>query len=178
MTNLILYKIIFVFEIYICELLFGITLKKQSKFIFRLLGGIILNVGFALLLGLLPQNNVFVSTLIFPLIFSFSILVLKFCFKNTWTTVIFIAFAAYTVQHFGYELTSFIMSLIVWDRPPLYNMYNNSEFSFWTFDLHTFIYCWNSKISFVLWEQIFYSIIYLPKELKEEKIFPLKPMQC
>ena len=101
MTNLILYKIIFVFEIYICELIFGITLKKQSKFVFRLLGGIILNVGFALLLGLLPQDNVFVSTLIFPLIFSFSILVLKFCFKNTWSTVTFIAFAAYTVQHFS-----------------------------------------------------------------------------
>ena len=172
MTNLILYKIVFVFEIYICELIFGITLKKQSKFVFRLLGGIILNVGFALLLGLLPQDNVFVSTLIFPLIFSFSILVLKFCFKNTWSTVTFIAFAAYTVQHFSYELTSFIMSLIVWDRPPLYNMYNNSEFSFWTFDLHTFIYCWIYFFCFVGTNILFYYLF--AKRIERRKDFSVK----
>ena len=106
MSNLFIYKIIFVIEIYIGELLFGITLKKKPLFWLRLIFGILLNMGFALLLGLLPIDNTFVSTLIFPLIFIFSIGVLKFSFDRSLITMIFIGFAAYTVQHFSALQTS------------------------------------------------------------------------
>lgn len=176
MSNLFIYKIIFVIEIYIGELLFGITLKKKPLFWLRLIFGVLLNVGFALLLGLLPIDNTFVSTLIFPLIFIFSIGVLKFSFDRSLITMIFIGFAAYTVQHFSYELTSFMMSLIIWDRPPIYDMYASNVLFFKDFSLHSFFIV--GFISFVLLLLIFSFIIYLLKELKEKKILMLNRILC
>ena len=172
MSNLFVYKIIFVIEIYIGELLFGITLKKKPLFWLRLIFGILLNMGFALLLGLLPIDNTFVSTLIFPLIFIFSIGVLKFSFDRSLITMIFIGFAAYTVQHFSYELTSFVMSLIIWDRPPIYDMYASNILFFKEFSLHTFFYCWIYFFCFVASYILFYYLF--AKRIERKKDFYVK----
>lgn len=142
LNNLALYKIVFVFEIYIAEMLFGASLKKKPFFWLRMLGGMTVNIVFALLLSLFIEGDLFSSTLVFPLVFAFSVFVLKFSFDRSWSTIIFIAFSAYTVQHFGYELSSFALSAIVWDRPPLYGMYDSSVFSFASFDISSFFYCW------------------------------------
>ena len=168
MSNLFIYKIIFVIEIYIGELLFGITLKKKPLFWLRLIFGILLNMGFALLLGLLPIDNTFVSTLIFPLIFIFSIGVLKFSFDRSLITMIFIGFAAYTVQHFSYELTSFMMSLIIWDRPPIYDMYASNVLFFKDFSLHSFFYCWIYFFCFVASYIFFYYLFAKRNERKKD----------
>lgn len=142
MTAISLYKIIFVLEIFIDEMLFGWSLKKKPLFWLRLSGGVAANICFAFLLGLIPGGNLFSQTLMFPIIFAFSILTLLFSFDESVSTIVFIAFAAYTVQHFAFEFSSFIMSLIEWGRPPLYGMYDSVVVDLFKFDLHTFFNVW------------------------------------
>ena len=172
MTNLSFYKIVFVFEIYICELVFGASMRKRPFFWLRLIGGLAINVGFALLIGLLPLGSLFVSTLTFPIIFAFSLLVLYFSFDCSLSTVTFVAFAAYTVQHFSYELSSFVMSAIAWDRPPIYGVYDSSAFSFASISVHEFFNMWIYFFCFVASNILFYYLF--GKKIEKRKDFEVK----
>ena len=172
MTNLSFYKIVFVFEIYICVLVFGASMRKRPFFWLRLIGGLVLNVGFALLIGLLPLGSLFASTLTFPVIFAFSLLVLYFSFDRSLSTVTFVAFAAYTVQHFSYELSSFVMSAIAWDRPPIYGVYDSSAFSFASISVHEFFNMWIYFFCFVASNILFYYLF--GKKIEKSKDFEVK----
>lgn len=53
--------------------------------------------------------------------------------------MVFCALAAYTLQHFAYELANLALSLIVWGKSPILGMYDKEQMDFWAFDKQSFL---------------------------------------
>lgn len=113
MTYLFYYKILFAIELIIGESLFCVRLKKKPKFILR----IILSLGIYFLLSIffpIPEEFGYTplyTSLMFFCLACFSALYLFMCYEITVVFSFFTILTAYTFQHFGYVLYTFIISL-------------------------------------------------------------------
>ncbi len=110
MTQLFWYKIIFMTELLAAESLFVARLKRRSFFVLRLLGAIVLCYGVAFVFPILSYNALYCSFLFLGL-FGTTFLMLKFCFAEKCTNLLFCAVAGYTVQHIAFILYDLIVCL-------------------------------------------------------------------
>lgn len=166
MFNLSFYKAIFVLEIMIAEFMFMLGLEKRKGFWWRMLASALVCVGVALVLPSIKGPVLF--SLEYFVLFLLTVAFMKLCYKETWTTLLFCSLAAYTLQHFSYEFVNFFLTLAVWGRSPLLDIYNTNVIEFLAFNK----------------EAIFWILIYLScyvisyggayfgfcKRLKKEKI--------
>lgn len=106
-SSLFWYKLIFMTELLIAELLAIYTLKKRKKFYLRA-GLCILSVyALSFLFPILAYNAIY-STMMFFILFVATIIVLKICYDESWINILFCSLIAYTVQHIAYELNGLI----------------------------------------------------------------------
>lgn len=106
-SSLFWYKLIFMTELLVAELLATYTLKKRNKFYLRA-GLCILSVyALTFLFPILAYNAIY-STVMFFIFFIATIIVLKICYDESWINILFCALIAYTVQHIAYEFNSLI----------------------------------------------------------------------
>ncbi len=127
MTQFQFYKsFLFVAELMIAELLFLTRKKKRSFFPLRLLLSVAVVCALAYLLPAGAQNP-FWCAFLFSAIFGLTVLVGKFMFDETWFTILFCAFAGYTVQHLSYELYS--VFLVLFKSSPGSGFYGSSSFT-------------------------------------------------
>lgn len=101
-SQLFWYRILFMAELIIAEALFTYRLQHKSYFVLRVTGGIAASFAFAFIIPLLQFNAVYCSVM-FLVMFIFTILMLKLCYAENWKNIIFCAIAAYTTQHIAYE---------------------------------------------------------------------------
>lgn len=110
MSGLFYYKIIFMAELLCSELFFVSRLHKKSHFVWRMIGAFVVNMLFAALFPLLVKryNALYISAM-FIIMFFFSVLTMKFCFDDSFLSVLFCCIAGYSVQHIAYEVYNFIL---------------------------------------------------------------------
>ena len=132
-SNLTLYKLLFVAEIITAEFLFTFRLKKRKYFVLRALGCIAVLFVIA---AFFPEisADAFYSSFMFLTLFALTVPALWLCYDERWQNMVFCALAAYTLQHFAYELANLALSLIVWGKSPILGMYDKEQMDFWAFD--------------------------------------------
>ena len=128
MTYIAFYKFLFIVELSAAELLFTFRLKKRRLYPLRLAAGIIVLLGFAAIP--IPTDTVYFTCAEFLLLFGLSLPVLLFCYDESFLNILFCAMAAYTTQHFAYELTNLVVSLIERGTSPLLGMYSTAVIDF------------------------------------------------
>ncbi len=137
-SNLTLYKLLFVAEIITAEFLFTFRLKKRKYFVLRALGCIAVLFVIA---AFFPEisADAFYSSFMFLTLFALTVPALRLCYDERWQNMVFCALAAYTLQHFAYELANLALSLIVWGKSPILGMYDKEQMDFWAFDKQSFL---------------------------------------
>lgn len=102
-TALYFYKAIFTVELLVAELLACTGKKRRSHYVLRLAAAWAVCIGLAFAAPVFAYNAVYCS-IVFLALFGVSLLGLKFCYEESWVTVIFHGIAAYTLQHIAYSL--------------------------------------------------------------------------
>lgn len=138
MTQLAYYKILFMTELLVAELLFCHSLPKRSDYLLRLFGGTlfcyVIAVCFPVFSG--AYNGLYSSFMFFCLALA-GLFVLMFAFRIPWNVGIFYLITAYTVQHIAYETFNLVAVLVGMDGS---GMYSNTVLDFSSFDLFTILY--------------------------------------
>ena len=135
MTYIAFYKFLFIVELSAAELLFTFRLKKRRLYPLRLAAGIIVLLGFAAIP--IPTDTVYFTCAEFLLLFGLSLPVLMLCYDESFIGILFCAMAAYTCQHFAYELTNLVTSLVERGTSPLLGMYSSAVIDFSAMDKGT-----------------------------------------
>lgn len=121
-TPLSIYKLVFMAEILIAEGLFTFRLKKRKYFAFRCIGSIAVCFLCAFLYPVFFFNAGYTSIMFFVL-FAVTLLLLKFCYDETWLKTIFCGVGAYSVQHLSYSLFCFVIYLIEGPASSVHDIY-------------------------------------------------------
>ena len=109
-SGLFYYKMLFMVELLTAELLFLGRLPKKSNFVLRLVGVIALNLIFAMLLPLLIESyDAAYISVMFMTFFFFSAVTMKFCYDESFLSIMFCCIAGYSVQHIAYEFYNFVL---------------------------------------------------------------------
>lgn len=137
-SNLTFYKLLFIVEIIAAEFLFTFHLKKRKYFALRAIGCCVVLL---LAAAFFPEivSNAFYSSFMFLTLFALTVPALKLCYEERWQNIVFCAMAAYTLQHFAYELANLALCLIVWGKSPILGMYDKGQADFWAFDKQSFL---------------------------------------
>lgn len=130
MFGLSQYKVLFMTEILVAELLFFFRLEKKKNFCLRLISGIVVCYLAAIFYPLKKDGGYdgFLTSLMFASLFALSFLAFKFSFKISWSRAFFCCIVAYTTQHLAYQIFSFIFS--VFALPVSNILYGNSPMDF------------------------------------------------
>lgn len=137
MPVLLLYRILFMVELFTAEFLYIFRLKKRSYFPLRfsacVLAGCAITFAFPLL------YNAFYISFTFLLLFAITVPMLKFCLDEAWINILFCGIAAYTTQHFAYGAANFLLSLVKLGRSPILGWYFEEIFDISTFNNNTLL---------------------------------------
>lgn len=113
MSYLFYYKLLFMLELIIGESLFCVRLKKKSHYIFKSLFSLIACFAFTIFYPIpdaIGYTPLYISTM-FLVIACLSFIYLFLCYEITPAFAFFTVLSAYTFQHFGYVLYTFIIAL-------------------------------------------------------------------
>ncbi len=127
MSNLFFNKLLFVVEIWAAVFLYAWRLRKAKHFWLRLIGCVLILCGLVSVINY-PTDNAWVLSLTYLSIFALVLLSMKFCFEESWQNVIFCGVAAYTTQHFAYEMSNLVLTLILNNVSPLLSLYGSEAF--------------------------------------------------
>lgn len=109
--SLSIYKIIFMVELLVAELLFTFRLGKRSRFVLRFAmvsaACIVVSVFFPVL-----SYDAIYSSVLFLVLFLVSMAGLMFCYNEKPFNIVYCAIAAYTVRHLSFQLFSLCMTFI------------------------------------------------------------------
>lgn len=130
MTQFEFYKSFqFVLELILAESLYAYKLPRRSYFVLRLIGALAVLFAFSYLFPVLSNSALYCS-FTFLMIFTVSVLLAKFLFKETWMTVIFCCLAGYTTQHLAYELYTLAVNLAGANAESPMGFYGADEITF------------------------------------------------
>lgn len=110
LSSFFFYKALFMVELIVAELLFAFNLPKKRYFYLRLTASIIFAIGFAFALPVFFYNALY-SSLLFIIMFCLSVLLLKFNFDVSFSSILFCGLAGYTTQHLAYALNDILLNL-------------------------------------------------------------------
>lgn len=122
---LFFYKILFAAEILVAEFLFTFRLKKRRQFPLRFaaVSAVTIAVAAAFPVGFSAANTFWYNSLTFLTIFAITLPGLRLCYDESMIGLFFCCMAAYTTQHFAYELVNLLFALVLQARSPLLGMY-------------------------------------------------------
>lgn len=151
LTQLFLYRPLFMVQLLSAELLFAFRLEKRSHFWWRFAGSIIACLEISLLFPVAAFNAVY-SSFMFICLFMVSLGALCFCFKASFQNVVFCAIAGYTVQHVVQEVYEMFNAIFNFSSMINMDFYGAEEIDFeklaqnWVvvfgyFSVYTIAYC-------------------------------------
>ena len=159
MTGMFLNVLLFIIEIVVAELLFTFRLRKRKNFVIKIILFVLLSFTMVCF-GLLPTdllNNAFFASVLFFIIFVITILLLYFCYAESFINILFCGVTSYTAQHFAFELSNFIITLIVWGKSPFLDLYSINVINLANFNLESIFWLLIYALSYWL----VYGLIYL-----------------
>lgn len=104
-SQLFWYKPVFMIELMFAETLFVLRLKRKPYFVLRVIFVVALLLRFSLFVPVLDYSAWY-NALMFFVMFAASVLGIKFCFDESWKSIVFCAIAGYTVQHVAFTCYS------------------------------------------------------------------------
>lgn len=109
-STLFWYKIVFMLELIIAELIFIVNLRKRSHFTVRAVCSI---AGLLLVAFLFPivDYSAWWTCIMFAIMFFASLIGIKICFNESWWNIVFCGLAAYTVQHIAFVVSDSLQDL-------------------------------------------------------------------
>lgn len=161
MTGMFLNVLLFIIEIVVAELLFTFRLRKRKNFIIKIILFVLLSFTMVCF-GLLPSNllnNSFFASGLFFIIFVITILLLCFCYAESFINILFCGVASYTAQHFAFELSNFIITLIMWGKSPFLDLYLNNVINLTNFNLESIFWLLIYALSYWLVYGLIYFIL-------------------
>ena len=159
MSKMFLNYLLFAIEIIAAEVLFTTTLKRQKKFWLRTAIWVATTLVATVICGFLPDfilQNAIWSSLIFFGIFAVSLVALFFCFKETWVNVLFCGIAAYTSQHFAFQICNMLFTLVQGVENQISGMYGGEQQLAFSFDLASLFWILVYAFCFFVVYVIFY----------------------
>ena len=138
MLNIYLYKVVFVIELFVIEFLFMFHLRKYGFYYLRLAAALAASLLVAIALPVV--SNAFYTAFLFLAVFAVTVAALRFCYREPMKNILFCCLAAYTAQHFAYQFADILISLVLWGKAPLFDVYStggvnlsglNKETVFW-----------------------------------------------
>lgn len=134
------YKILFTLEILVAEFLFTFRLKKRKLFALKLSLGAVVLLVIAAFFPTLPKENPWYTSFTFFTLFALTVPLLAFSYKESLINVLFCCIAAYTLQHFAYELANIILSLVAYGENPIMDIYSSKPVDFSSLDKRAVFY--------------------------------------
>lgn len=125
MTWIELYKIVFMSELLIAEIMLVFPYPKRKGFACLFPLSLVFCYAIAVIYPQQFVNNWFSSSLMFLTFFCVTIIAIKVCFKTNFDNVLFCAVSAYTVQHISYLAFSFIDIVLLDGRAFISSAYSN-----------------------------------------------------
>ena len=159
MSKMFLNYLLFAIEIIAAEVLFTTTLKRHKNFWFRTAIWVATTLIATVICGFLADfilQNAIWSSIIFFGIFSVSLVTLFFCFKETWINVLFCGIAAYTSQHFAFQICNMFFTLVQGVENQISGMYGGGKQLIFSFDLASLFWMLVYAFCFFVVYVIFY----------------------
>lgn len=120
------YKLIFIFELIISELMIGFLFRKKENFIIRVAIFVLLTFAITFALPIIVFYNPYYITILFTLMFVISVLLLNICYDEKFSKLLLCGVFAYTIQHVSYVLGNFVSNFIGLEQV---NVYAESAFT-------------------------------------------------
>ena len=129
LTELFLYKFVFIAELLIAMHMYSFRMKKRNKYVLRVILGSLLcmALGYAYPVA---SFSAWYASLMFFVLFFFCSVSLFFIYDIPVKQVFFLAVASYTTQHFAHELYSLIATTTTLALDSTLGMYGDEMFSF------------------------------------------------
>lgn len=107
---LTVYKPVFILELIFAAVLVTGHLKKQTHFVLRAVGSILVLLVVAALFPVIWYNSIYISCM-FLFLFACLLAAMRFCFNEPWINVLFHGIIAYTAQHISYQTYNFLVTI-------------------------------------------------------------------
>ena len=122
MTQLACYKVLFMTELLIAQIMFSIRLSRRKHFVLRFVGGILLCYAVAFLFPVSSKfsYNGWYSSCMFLCLAICTLFMMMFSFRIPWGVGLFCLITAYTVQHIAYETYNLFAILFGLDGSGMY----------------------------------------------------------
>ena len=141
-TALFVYKLQFMLELLIAELLFCWKLKRKNHFYIRLIVSVLVSFLLAFLIPIVSYDSIYVS-LLFIVLAIISFVALMFCFDESIINILFCGVSSYCMQHIAYSLYQTFMVITLLDGGNSLNIYGSGatvNFEFFTFAIYLDFY--------------------------------------
>lgn len=130
MSKMFFNILLFAIEIIVAEILFTYRLKKRQYFLQRAAVWIGVTLACTVVCGFFPSEvleNAIFSSLIFLGIFLVTLLLLYFCYKESWINILFCGIASYTTQHFAFQVSNLVTTIALGAENPILGMYSGGQ---------------------------------------------------
>lgn len=107
-TQLALYKLLFMAELLLAEFLFTFRLRRREHYALRIGGGYALSFVLAFFCPIFDYSAWYASGMFF-LLFGITLGIHFFVYKEPFLNIVFCCIAAYTLQHFSYEVFNLVL---------------------------------------------------------------------
>ena len=158
MSGLDFYKVLFITELLVLEVLFMKHFPHRKKFALRLAVSLIVTYVAAIFypVGFETAYTAWYSSVMFFVLFAISVAAMAISFRISFTEALFCSFAAYTVQHITYGVIDLIISPI-FDFRMSEEFYGSSPLNFSPSDAST----WLVIFIYLAVEVLFYGLSYI-----------------
>lgn len=131
MTELAVYKIVFVIEILLMMFLFSIKIRKRNHYLIRAIIFILVSLVAAIVFPIQWEfcYTWWYSTLLFFVLFLICSLGLFFICDASWQKIFLISILSYTIQHFAHEVYSLLVHIFNLIDNPYIGIYGDELFS-------------------------------------------------
>lgn len=140
MSQLFIYKIIFMTELLVSETLFSFYCQKQKKFPLRVLLSLVICYLVAVFYPL-PNEIAYsgwYTSIMFLVMFITSFVYLKLSYKMDFVHTFFVGITAYTIQHLSYQLLTLLS--VVFDISSMFGQYSSEVIDFSKYNAFSLIY--------------------------------------
>ena len=163
-NSLFFYRLIFMTELLLGELLFSFKMPKKKGVAYKMPLVVLASYVFALIYPI-PTSNVFYSMVMFFAMFAFTYGMAFLVFDVNWKMILFTFICGYTVEHIAYELYFSLNNFFIAGDSKPGGIYDYNELKLFANELDLCIY-------FVVFVNIYWLMyVFFARKIKSEHLF-------
>lgn len=163
-NSLFFYRLIFMTELLLGELLFSFKMPKKKGVAYKMPLVVLASIVFALIYPI-PTSNAFYSMVMFFAMFAFTYGMAFLVFDVNWKMILFTFICGYTVEHIAYELYFSLNNFFIAGDSKPGGIYDYNELKLFANELDLCIY-------FVVFVNIYWLMyVFFARKIKSEHLF-------